>query len=153
MPHVRDTKDANKPSKPERKLPVRAVQSNTTAHDKSIPRRLAVRLGPPSRLPGWNISRHPARSYKAYAEPAMGHEVRLPAELASGTAKTRDGFPITSYGEFVDRLRQRMQHAHDIARRHLSSAAKRSKDLYDTKIALKKYNEGAQFGSCTRHER
>ena len=72
----------------------------------------------------------------------MGREVRLPAELAFGTAKTRDGFPITSYGEFVDRLRQRMQHAHDIARRHLSSAAKRSKDLYDTKIALNKYNEG-----------
>ena len=49
---------------------------------------------------------------------------------------------MTSYGEYVDVLRSRMQHAHEIARKHLNSAAKRSKEIYDTKIAVNKYAEG-----------
>ncbi|MEW8545559.1 MAG: reverse transcriptase domain-containing protein [Candidatus Thiodiazotropha sp.] len=71
-----------------------------------------------------------------------GREVRLPAELVLGSKNARDGMPITSYGDYVDQLRQRMQHAHEIARRHLSSAAQRSKDIYDAKIAFNKYNVG-----------
>lgn len=39
-------------------------------------------------------------------------------------------------------LRSRLQDAHDIARRHLDSAAKRSKDIYDTKLAVNTYNIG-----------
>ena len=35
-----------------------------------------------------------------------------------------------------------MQHAHEIARKHMSTAAKRSKDLYDTKVAFHRYNVG-----------
>ena len=72
----------------------------------------------------------------------MGREVRLPAELVFGSTNSFDREDITSYGDFVDVLRARMQHAHEIARKYLSAAAKRSKDLYDTKVAFHRYNEG-----------
>ena len=72
----------------------------------------------------------------------MGREVRLPAELVFGSTNSYDGEDITSYGDFVDVLRARMQYAHEIARKYMSAAAKRSKDLYDTKVAFHRYNEG-----------
>lgn len=72
----------------------------------------------------------------------MGREVRLPAELVFGSTSSSQEGEITSYGDYVDELRSRMQHAHEVARKHLSSAAKRSKELYDTKIALNRYDKG-----------
>ena len=72
----------------------------------------------------------------------MGREVRLPGELVFGSTNTYDGEEITSYGEYVDILKARMQHAHEIARKYMSSASKRSKELYDTKIAFHRYDEG-----------
>ena len=42
----------------------------------------------------------------------------------------------------VDVLIARMQHAHEVARKHMSSAAKRSKEFYDTKVVLHRYDEG-----------
>ena len=54
----------------------------------------------------------------------MGREVRLPAELIFGSKNGCDGLEITSYGDYIDCLREKMQHAHRIARRHLSSAEK-----------------------------
>lgn len=35
-----------------------------------------------------------------------------------------------------------MQHAHEIARQHMSTAAKRSKELYDAKVAFHRYSVG-----------
>ena len=35
-----------------------------------------------------------------------------------------------------------MQHAHQVARKHLSSTAKRRKEFYDTKVALNRYSQG-----------
>ena len=72
----------------------------------------------------------------------MGREVRLPAELVFGSTNTHDGEEITSYGDYVDILRARMQHAHEIARKYMSAAAKRSKELYDVKVAFHRYKEG-----------
>ena len=72
----------------------------------------------------------------------IGREVRLPAELVFGSAVAHRDEEITSYDEYVDMLRSRLQDAHDIARRHLDSAAKRSKDIYDTKLAINTYNIG-----------
>ena len=72
----------------------------------------------------------------------IGREVRLPAELIFGSVGAYQGQEVTSYGEYVDTLRSRMQDAHEIARRHLDSAAKRSKEIYDSKIAVNKYNVG-----------
>ena len=72
----------------------------------------------------------------------MGREVRLPAELVFGSLTASDKDEITSYGDFVDHLRSRMQHAHEVARKYLCSAAKRSKDMYDVKLAVNRYEQG-----------
>ena len=72
----------------------------------------------------------------------MGREVRLPAELIFGSSTTMDGVEITSYGDYVDMLRSRMQHAHEIARKHIGSAVKRNKQIYDSKVSLNKYEVG-----------
>ena len=71
----------------------------------------------------------------------MRREVRLPAELVFGSTNTSDE-EITSYGDYVDSLRTRMQHAHEIARKHMSTAAKRNKELYDAKVAFHRYSVG-----------
>ena len=67
----------------------------------------------------------------------LGREVRLPAELLFGSTCSNQGEEITSYGEYVDILRSRMQH--EVARKYLASSAKGSKNLYDVKIAVNKY--------------
>ena len=72
----------------------------------------------------------------------IGREVRLPAELVFSSKSTCDGLDITSYGEYVDQLRQKMQYAHEVARKHLSCSAKRSKEIYDTKISVNQYQVG-----------
>ena len=69
----------------------------------------------------------------------MGQEVRLPAELLFGNTGVQNGDEITSYGEYVGLLRSRMQHAHEVARKYLATAAYRSKDSYDVKMAMNKY--------------
>ena len=77
----------------------------------------------------------------------MGREVRLPAELLFGSTISDQEGEITTYGDYVDVLRDRMQHAHQVARKHLSSTAKRRKELYDTKVALNRYSQG-RWESC-----
>ena len=66
----------------------------------------------------------------------IGRELRVPAELVYSSKNTCDGLEITSYGEYVDQLRQKMQYAHEVARKHLSCSSKRSKEIYDTKISV-----------------
>ena len=72
----------------------------------------------------------------------IGREVRLPAELVFGSTISSNGEKITSYGDYVDTLRTKIQRAHEIARNHMSASAKRSKDLYDSKVAFNKFNQG-----------
>ena len=72
----------------------------------------------------------------------IGREVRLPSELVFGSTTTCYGQEITSYGDYVDFLRSRMQHAHEVARKHLDQAARRSKEIYDAKLAFHQYKEG-----------
>ncbi|XP_053401636.1 uncharacterized protein LOC123522917 [Mercenaria mercenaria] len=50
----------------------------------------------------------------------MGREVRLPAELVFGSTTNKSEVPVTSYGDYVDGIRSKMNHAHDIARKHRS---------------------------------
>ncbi|MCG8046377.1 MAG: RNase H-like domain-containing protein, partial [Candidatus Thiodiazotropha endolucinida] len=82
----------------------------------------------------------------------IGREVRLPAEIIFGSVSAYQGQDITSYGDYVDRLKSRMQNAHSIARRHLESAAKRSKGMYDVKISVYRYNVG-DFVWCLNEAR
>ena len=78
----------------------------------------------------------------------MEREVRLQAELVFGSTGAYQEQEITSYGDYVDKLRSRMQHAHEIARNHLASAAKRRKGIYDTKVALNRYETGDMDWCC-----
>jgi hypothetical protein len=71
----------------------------------------------------------------------FGREVRLPGEVMFG-AIADDGEDVTSYGGYVDRLRQQMQQAHEIAREHISGCSKRHKDVYDGKTLLFSYRPG-----------
>ena len=71
----------------------------------------------------------------------LGREVRLPAEVAWGSLTRNEG-EIGSYGEYVALLREKMQRAHQVARRHLQVAAKRQKSGHDIKMSLNKYKPG-----------
>lgn len=70
----------------------------------------------------------------------LGREVRLPAEIMFGSGCSEG--EITSYGDYVDSLRHRMQHAHDLAREHQGQTCKSQKDRYDGKTMLHKYQPG-----------
>ena len=48
----------------------------------------------------------------------LGREIRIPAELRSGHVGDSEDLSIKSYGEYVSWLRERLQMAHDIARKH-----------------------------------
>ncbi len=45
-----------------------------------------------------------------------------------------------NYGQYVSKLKERLQHAHDVAQAHLQIGQKRQK--YDLKLKLQKYNVG-----------
>ena len=71
----------------------------------------------------------------------IGREVRLPAEVMFGNISSSSE-EIQSYGEYVDGLRERMRHAHEVARIHLAAAAKRQRDAYDANVNLCRYAPG-----------
>ena len=72
----------------------------------------------------------------------MGREVRLPSELVFGSKTLYNNEDVASYGEYVNGLRTRMQHAHRVARTHLNNAAKTNKAIYDTRVAHNSYKAG-----------
>ena len=72
----------------------------------------------------------------------MGREVRLPAEVMYGTRRNDPAEEFSSYGEFVSSLRDRMQQAQDLARKHLAASSKRQKEYYDLRSTLHVYNPG-----------
>ena len=71
----------------------------------------------------------------------LGKEVRLPAEIAFGSS-TVSNETVSSYGEYVEKLKSRMQSAHKLCRKHLKENAKRQTDIYDQKQVLHKYEKG-----------
>lgn len=71
----------------------------------------------------------------------LGREVRLPAELMYGS-QCNENWEIQSYGDYVDHLRTKIQHAHEVARKHLASSAKRQAEIYDAKLSVYHYNTG-----------
>ena len=72
----------------------------------------------------------------------LGREVRIPAEVIFSSATSAGGEEITSYGEYVDSLRTKLQKAHHVARQHMGVAAKRSKEVYDAKMVKTNYQDG-----------
>ena len=71
----------------------------------------------------------------------LGRQVRLPAELMFGS-HTRSEGEITSYGEYVDWVKEHLQTAHAVARKHLETAARCQKESYDAKLSLNSYEPG-----------
>ena len=71
----------------------------------------------------------------------LGREVRLPAELMYGGQSTASN-EYHSYGEYVEHLKVRMQHAHEVARKHLHTSAKRQAAIYDSKLSVYHYKVG-----------
>ncbi len=71
----------------------------------------------------------------------LGREVRLPSELIYGSNSNFRG-EITSYGDYVDKLRSHMQDAHAIARKHLAFSTIRQETIYDSKMHLNHYKSG-----------
>ena len=71
----------------------------------------------------------------------LGREVRLPAEVMFGS-HTITGESVATYGDYVDKLKETMHHAHEIARKYLGTSSKRSKQTYDAKVSQNVYEPG-----------
>ena len=72
----------------------------------------------------------------------FGREARLPIEVILGIGTTSTGEEVTSYGEYVNALKERMQVAHDLARKHPGRNALCMKESYDAKMSINQYNKG-----------
>jgi transposase InsO family protein len=71
---------------------------------------------------------------------SLGREIRLPADLVYGFASNPREEPECA--TYIAKLRDKMMHAHNIARLYLKSSAKRSKMIYDTKTSYHEYKAG-----------
>ena len=72
----------------------------------------------------------------------FGREVRMPIEVILGVSKNPNHKEFTSYGDYVDTLREQMQQAHVIALKFLGKNAIQTKEHYDAKCTLTKYKHG-----------
>ena len=81
----------------------------------------------------------------------LGREVRLPAEVTfkRGACDPRD--EVVTYGQYVTKLRERMEHAHEVARHHLASSTKRQKEYYDSRCFFHTYKPGDLIWWETHH--
>ena len=70
----------------------------------------------------------------------FGRENRMPAHLMFACSDTDHSFQ--SYGDYVTSLRDKIVHAHELARDHLGKMARRQKDAYDGKCVLNVYKSG-----------
>ncbi|CAC5369428.1 unnamed protein product [Mytilus coruscus] len=64
----------------------------------------------------------------------LGREVRFPHNLSKENILTHQN--KQGAGEYIWKVRERMQRAHAVARKHLQSNSKRRKDIYDTRVKL-----------------
>ena len=72
----------------------------------------------------------------------LGRELRIPSELLYGGQCNNYTQQIQSYGDYVAHLKERLQHAHEVARKNLSVGARRQSETYDSKLAVYKYKIG-----------
>ena len=71
----------------------------------------------------------------------LGRENRIPAEVAFGSS-TASNDTVSSYSEYVQKLKNNLQKAHTICRDNLKESAKRHTDIYDNKQMLHTYKKG-----------
>ena len=72
----------------------------------------------------------------------LGREVRLPAEIMFGSGTTHVGEQVSSYGDYVEKLRNHMNKAHEVTRERLQKCAVREKQGYDAKKSVNQYKVG-----------
>ena len=72
----------------------------------------------------------------------LGRELRIPSELMYGGQCNNSDQEIKSYGDYIEYLKQRIRHAHEIARKNLTSGARRQSEIYDAKLAVYTYKLG-----------
>jgi hypothetical protein len=70
----------------------------------------------------------------------LGREVRLPAQIMYSVPDNVQDFP--SYSAYVEKLKDRMEQAHEVAREHLHRSARRQKENYDAKCFIHSYVAG-----------
>ncbi len=73
----------------------------------------------------------------------LGREVRLPYEVTVGTGIDTINSDIRSYGDYVSKVKERLETAHDIVRKNLKKAVIRRKGYYDLKQKSHNYDIGA----------
>ena len=71
----------------------------------------------------------------------LGREVRLPSEIMFRNQTNKDQ-DETTYGDYVEKLRNKMHHAHEVAQKHLQAAATRQKNHYDVRLSTVRYKPG-----------
>ena len=69
----------------------------------------------------------------------LGREIDTPLAVMFGTHHHES---YSSVGAYVAKLKERVQHAHDVAREHLGAAMRRHKELYDQRISTNEYAVG-----------
>ena len=69
-------------------------------------------------------------------------QATIPAELIHSPGKARLVEGPESYGEYVQELRERLDRAHSLARKHMAKEANRQKDHYDSKTVTHQYKPG-----------
>ena len=71
----------------------------------------------------------------------LGRETRQPIDLLYGSPNSPDN-DNSNIGEYVTALRDKLIHAHNIARKHLESAHKRQKHHYDVNCKENMFDPG-----------
>ena len=69
----------------------------------------------------------------------LGREVKTPANLIFGTSQ-HEVFP--TFGDYVSKLRNRLQYSHEICRKFMVQTARRRKDHYDVRLSLNNFKPG-----------
>ncbi len=73
----------------------------------------------------------------------LGREVRLPYEVTVGGGIDTIDSEIKSYGDYVSKIKERLETAHDIVRKNLKKSVERRKDYYDSKQKSHNYEVGS----------
>jgi hypothetical protein len=71
----------------------------------------------------------------------LGREVRMPYEVIVGNSAGKYE-RVTTYGDYVSQLRQQLNNAHEVARKHLQQTALRQEERYDSKCLVNQYDPG-----------
>ena len=73
----------------------------------------------------------------------LGREVKLPHEVIFGSSIENEKYTkVSNYGVYVCDLKNTLQKAHEVARKHLNKSAERQQIRYDAKVFLNNFKEG-----------